>query len=331
MSSGKLTIDDIAKALGVSKTTVSRAISGKGRISEATTRRVRDYIEQHNYSPSAMARGLAKQKTFNICVVWPGDQESTALPFFQRCLIGAGQILGDAGYDLIVSLVRGDDITSLQRVLEHHKADGVILTRTLEEDQAAAYLKQTGLPFVVVGTSADPDLIQIDNDNYSACRALTERLLEKGARRPMLLAARNQHMVSLARRKGYDDACRQHDFKADEVLVLPYGEEGDWGIVQDTILQKGVDALLCMDDAIAADVMTRCRREQIRIPEAFQVASFYDSHFLSMVTPSVTALSFDDIRLGREAGRALLEMVEGGHPASLRLTDFRIMERETTR
>ena len=63
-----LTIDDIAEALGVSKTTVSRAISGKGRISQATTERILTYINDHNYKPNVYAQGLAMQKTSNIGV-----------------------------------------------------------------------------------------------------------------------------------------------------------------------------------------------------------------------------------------------------------------------
>lgn len=334
MSGGKLTIDDIAKALGVSKTTVSRAISGKGRISQATTARVLAYIEQHKYRPSAMARGLAKQKTFNICVVWPGEEEvrdMTLLPFFQRCLLGAGQTAAGAGYDLVVSLVSGDDISNLQRIVEHHKADGVILTRILEGDRAAAYLKETGLPFVAVGSSPDPDLIQIDNDHYGACRAMTAKVLSGGAGRPILLASRDRNRVTGARRRGFEDGCRDRGIALDEESIIPYGGQEDWNSLQDTILQKGADILFCMDDAIAMDIMARCRQEKIRIPEAFQVASFYDSHNLSLVTPGVTALSFDDRRLGREAARILLEKIGGEAPSSLLLKEYQIIERESTR
>ena len=66
-----ITIADVAEALGVSKTTVSRAISGKGRIGEATRERVLAYIEEHDYQPNVIAKGLAQSKTFNICVIMP--------------------------------------------------------------------------------------------------------------------------------------------------------------------------------------------------------------------------------------------------------------------
>ena len=78
--SNNITISDVAEALGVSKTTVSRAISGKGRIGAATRKRVLEYIQEHDYKPNVIARGLAQSKTFNICVVMPGDYASAIFP-----------------------------------------------------------------------------------------------------------------------------------------------------------------------------------------------------------------------------------------------------------
>ena len=83
-----ITIADVAEALGVSKTTVSRAISGKGRIGKETRKRVLEYIEEHDYKPNAIAKGLAQSKTYNICVVMPRDYEVVDWNFFQRCLFG---------------------------------------------------------------------------------------------------------------------------------------------------------------------------------------------------------------------------------------------------
>ncbi|MBP3577323.1 MAG: LacI family DNA-binding transcriptional regulator, partial [Lachnospiraceae bacterium] len=84
----KLTIADVADYLGVSKTTVSRAISGKGRVSEETRKRVQQYIDQMDYKPNVIAKGLAQSKTFNIAVVIPADCDMQELPFFQNCMCG---------------------------------------------------------------------------------------------------------------------------------------------------------------------------------------------------------------------------------------------------
>ena len=79
MDNKKLTIDDIARELQISKTTVSRAISGKGRIGQETRDKVLRYIKENNYKPSAIARGLAQSKTFNISLVMPGDSSQIRL------------------------------------------------------------------------------------------------------------------------------------------------------------------------------------------------------------------------------------------------------------
>ena len=84
----------ISEALGVSKTTVSRAISGKGRIGEATRQKVLAYIEEHDYKPNVIARGLAQSKTFNLCVVMPEDYALVDLPFFQEVITGIQEIAG---------------------------------------------------------------------------------------------------------------------------------------------------------------------------------------------------------------------------------------------
>ena len=80
------TIEDIARELGVSKTTVSRAISGKGRISQATRDRVRAFIKEHDYRPNVVAKGLAQRKTYNIALLMPKDYVATEFLFFKDLL-----------------------------------------------------------------------------------------------------------------------------------------------------------------------------------------------------------------------------------------------------
>ena len=181
--SGRITISDVAEALNISKTTVSRAISGKGRIGEETRKKVLDYIETHNYKPSPLAKGLAQSKTYNIGWVMPGDSEVTDLPFFQRCMIGISEAVAFQDYDILLIMVYEDDMSQLQRVVENHKIDGLILGRTLIRDDRIKYLKQTDLPFVAIGSTEEPNVAQIDNDHIAACRELTSILIMKGMKK----------------------------------------------------------------------------------------------------------------------------------------------------
>ena len=98
------TIDDIARELGVSKTTVSRAISGKGRIGQTTREKVLSFIEEHDYRPNVMAKGLAQRKTFNLALLLPKDYAITEFPFFKDCMQGICEMASSHDYDVIISM-----------------------------------------------------------------------------------------------------------------------------------------------------------------------------------------------------------------------------------
>ena len=204
-----ITIGDVAEALGVSKTTVSRAISGKGRIGAETRKRVLEYIKKNHYRPNVVAKGLAKSKTYNIGWVMPGDSNVSDLPFFQRCMMGISEVAAAGDYDILISMVFDRDISQLKSVVKNRKVDGIILGRTLVEDEGIEFLKESDIPFVVIGSSLDDDVIQIDNDHVKACRELTSIVIMKGVRRLALIGGSTNHVVNLTRRKGFESGLRE--------------------------------------------------------------------------------------------------------------------------
>lgn len=325
-----LTIDDIAEALGVSKTTVSRAISGKGRISQATTERILTYINEHNYKPNVYAQGLAMQKTSNIGVVWPGDSDAGELPFFQKCLLGINQAAAQNHYDLLVSILEGSDISGIRRIVENRKADGIILTRTLMEDLPARYLKESGIPFVAIGSSMDPDVICVDNANEKACCELTDRMLQHGEKRIALIGGPCDYVITRTRLRGFEEGHAKSGRKPDERLIhMGVLSIADVEAAFLKILEDGADSLICMDDGIAEQVLTICHSRGIQIPKTIRLASFYDSDFLANVFPAVTAIRFDDTELGNTAADTLIRLLSGERVHSRMLENYRIILRET--
>ncbi|WP_026662753.1 LacI family DNA-binding transcriptional regulator [Butyrivibrio proteoclasticus] len=332
MTDDKITIDDVAKALGISKTTVSRAISGKGRVGNSTRAKVMEFIEKHNYRPNVMARALAQQRTFNIGVVWPCDYNAVDLPFFQRCMIGMSEITSSFGYDIVVSLIAGDDLSSLKRIIENHKVDGVVLTRTMVNDTPAMYLKESGVPFVAIGKTDDPDIITVDNDNLGACKELTSILLAKGLRKLALIGGSTNHIITRTRYEGFVDAFESMGLEADQNLVyLDIENNIKIGGIIKTLLKKNIDGVICMDDSIAGEVISRCRDEHIRIPDDLRVASFYNSSLLESTVPSVTSLNFNDRNLGAEAARTLLAIIAGENAQSKMLKNYEVILKESTK
>lgn len=308
----KITIQDVAQALGISKTTVSRAISGKGRIGEETRNRVLEYIDKYGYKPNPIAKGLAQQRTYNIGWIMPGDSSISDLPFFQRCLRGVSEEAALSDYDVLLSMVYEDSIGGLERIVKGNKVDGVILGRTLVEDANVKYLKQSGIPFVVIGSTDEPDVVQIDNDHLNACRELTTALVEGGCNKLILIGGNDKHIVNRSRRKGYEEgvAADGGNEVSSEVYMNSDNSKAISDIVDDAI-DKKIDCIVCMDDMICRLVLNELRNRDIKIPENMKVASFYNSEMLVNARPQITSLQYDPKELGVKACRILLDYIEG--------------------
>lgn len=331
MEEKNLTINDIAEELGVSKTTISRAISGKGRIGADTRKKVLEYIEAHNYRPNVIAKGLAQNKTFNIGLVLPGDYNIVELPFFQNCMLGISKLASASDYDVLISMVTAQDITQLERAVKNHKIDGVILTRTLTEDAPMKYLKENGIPFVAIGSTDDDTVIQIDNDHRSACRELTCRLLEQGVKKIALIGGDEGYIVTGKRLQGFEDAfCCAEPWKGSRETFLNVGDAGQVDSIVEKLLSEQTECIVTMDDFLCSCVLNSLRQRGISVPEDVQVGSFYDSTFLTNHMPSITSIRFNVEELGRKACELLLKTLDDEEVKMRTLLGYEVQMREST-
>lgn len=332
MEDKNLTIGDIAEDLGVSKTTISRAISGKGRIGEKTRKRVLSYIEEHNYRPNVIARGLAQHKTFNLGVVLPGDYNVVELPFFQKCLLGISRVASARGYDVLLSVVTAENTSQLKRVVTNRKIDGAILTRTLSNDKPMKYLLQKEVPFVVIGSAEDERAVQIDNDHRSACRELTEKLLLNGIRKIALIGSDERHIVTGNRRRGFEDAfAGSGKRKAVRQVFMNVEDGAQVQKIVDQLLADGTECIVCMDDFLCGCVLNALQARQVAVPEQIQVASFYDSTLLENRSPSITSIRFNVEEMGQKACETLFAMLEGEEVERRTLLGYEVRMRDSTR
>ena len=311
MDKKNITIADVAEALKVSKTTVSRAISGKGRISEATRARVMNYIEEHDYRPNIIAKGLANSCTYNIGVVMPENYGMSDATFFIDCLSGLHETAAASGYDILLTICDNIDMSGLQRMVTNHKVDGVVLMQTFVEDKAISLLKEKEVPFVVIGSSNDPDVIQIDSDNESACRELTSILLMKQMKRVALIGGDENKVVSHKRLQGYLKAYDDAGIAVPKDLIY-MNHESSAAIYRavEELVRKGADCIACMDDNICVEVLNHLKKILIMIPNQMKVASFFNSRLLGKYVPSITSISFDVRKLGVLGAKTLIAMIE---------------------
>lgn len=328
----KMTIDKIAKDLGYSKTTISRAISGKGRIGSDTRKRVLQYCEQCGYKPNIVAQGLAKSKTYNIAAVLPEDPELNEIPFFQNCLLGICEMAASMGYDIIVVTMKTGDISRIQNVVENHKVDAVILLRTLVQDSAADYLLQNDFPFLVVGNSENPDILQVDNHHVEACRELTSLLIAKKMRRLAFIGGNLEHVVSQKRFQGFQEGLTLNQIPLNRDLIyLNCTTKAMVYTAVEKIVSDNAECIVCMDDKICSQVLVKLSDMRVMIPRDLKIASFYDSLFLQSYHPSITTLKFDEKELGRMACKMIVERLNGKEIAQKLYLGYDVVLRSSTK
>lgn len=327
LKSTRLTIKDVAKALNVSTTTVSRALSGKGRISEDTVQRVQAFIKENNYVPNAIAQSLADQRTYNIGFIMPRGDSITDHAFFQDCLAGVFWTLSDTQYDVLVVMNEDRGEQRLVRALERGKLDGAIVSRSHVDDQAVKLLQDAGIPFVLIGSSQDPSVYRVDHDHRAACGELTRYLLSEN-RKLALLGGDRRLFVTKDRLRGFLDACEEASYPKEDRLYFDLDSQEQVEEALDSALGSGADCLVCMDDRICGMALTALHGKGLRIPQDVQVASFYDSYVLEH--DGITSLTFPAGDLGEAACRLLLAQMDGQTSENMQTVGYDLSIRSST-
>lgn len=306
-----LTIDDIARDLGVSKTTVSRAISGKGRISAATRERVQAYIEEHNYKPNASAKSLAESKTCNLALALPRDFITLDVPFIRQTMSAICDEAYMMNYNVMICLSAGDDYTSLIRTLDYRKVDGVILTRTVEDDPMVELLVKRDIPFATLGSLPNKyrgkAIVEADHDQIGGCYAFSKAVLAGNPSRTALLGNDLNYIVNQSRLSGFRKACQELGLGMEQAPIrMGINDLETCREAVEDLLAQGVRRFLCMDEDVCTRAMAVLQSNGLTIPGDAQIASFSDTAQLKSAVPPVSALSFDAAELGRAACREFI-------------------------
>lgn len=328
----KLTVERIAQDLGVSATTVSRALSGKGRIGEKTRARVFEYVSKAGYGGGMLARRLDQQATHNLTFVIPSQFEQLDLPFLRKCMSGVCHMADQRGYDVLLCYADSRDTAQLERQLKAHKVDGVILSRTMAEDPCLELVRQYGVPFVAVGRLDDAEALQVDNDQVSAACELTRLLLQMGTRRIAYMGGSADYTVNRDRLQGYLRALAEYEIMPERTLIYSGVENRDQiADALDVLLDQYPECILCSDDNMTLNTLKLLQARGIHVPGQIRLASFYDSEALDASVPSVSAAQFDAVRLGATACRMLLDFMAGREVQRRQVQGYQVVLRESTK
>lgn len=206
----KMNLRDLSQKLGVSQTTVSRALNGYPEVSEATRARIVAAADRYNYQPNTRAKSLATGRSMAIGHVIPLSAEHEMVnPVFGDFIAGAGEAYAREGYDMLLSVVRQQDEQKAYREMSSKRSvDGVIVHGPRLDDPRPALLNELSMPFVVHGRvpERDEDYAWLDMDNRRAFRRATEFLLDLGHIRISLINGHETMDFARRRRNGFNEA-----------------------------------------------------------------------------------------------------------------------------
>jgi Transcriptional regulators len=308
----EITISNIAEKLGVSKSTVSRAISGKGRIGKETRDKILNYIMDNEYQLNGTAYGTIRSKTYSIGIAIPAFSDAIHSPFFQRCILGSCEVAQAMEYDVIVSSIDNDNIRAIERLVENKKIDGIILTRPLIHDRAITYLKEHEVPFVVIGSLDDEDIYQVDSDNKSGCKELTSYMAMIGMKRIGLIGGNRNHKVTLDRYSGFEEGVHQAGKEVDCNLVfLDILSESAIRQTVKKLVRMGADCIACMDDYICIHAFKKLKKMDDKLLQEIKLISFYGTGDKEFQGLDIYSLQYDPHKVSAEAARVLFQLVRG--------------------
>ncbi len=324
-----MTITEIAKELGVSATTVSRALSGKGRIGEETRNRVVRFIREQELRKEQRD---TVTRTGNLGVVLPADVYISNEPYFQECILGICEMASIMDYDVVIATATTNDISGIRALVEKKKVDGIILTRSLEDDKAVRYLKEQDFLIGLTGASEYDDIIQVDVDNEEASETLTSFLIGEGYCKFAFVTETFDYIVNKSRYRGFCSALQKNGLdKSKQVFYTNFlsMDAGD-AVINDIIAQK-IECIICGDDVICTKIMSNLQAEGYRIPKDIAVASLYNSANLNCFTPTVTAVNISAKKIGNAICKQLIHCLMGKEYQDKTKMDYEILVRKSTK
>lgn len=329
------TLEEVARAAGVSRATASRAINGGHNVSPHARDAVARAVADLGYVPNRAARSLVTRRADAVAVVVAEpDARLFSDPFFARILRGVSGVL--AATDIqITLLVRPDGESSgrLLRYLAGGHSDGAIVVSHHRDDGLVEFLADAPFPSVFVGRPyrREAPVRYVDTDNEGGAVAATRHLLERGARRVGTVTGPTDMNAAVDRLSGWRRVLRDAALPDDAVEVGDFTASGG-AAAMDRLLERhpDLDAVFVASDLMATGALTAVAAHGRRVPEDLLLAGFDDSELGRHTRPSLTTVTNPGDELGRRAARLLLQVLEGTSVPDHELVPAELVPRAST-
>jgi DNA-binding LacI/PurR family transcriptional regulator len=326
------TLDDLAALSGVSRATVSRVING-GSVSEATRVRVMAVLEQTGYRPNLAARTLASGRSGVVGVVMHVEsRELFQDPYFSQLLQGMSDELSEMATGMMLWLGNRSKEETLDQILSMGLLEGVIVTAYNLEDPLVDGLLTSRLPTVLVGhRRADRSASYVDVDHVQAADSVTSHLVDAGRRRIGHVTGRRGTVAGEDRILGYQRAMDRAQLPTEGLIADGDFRKASGASAALELLDRGVDAIFCANDATAAGALESIHNRGLRVPEDVALAGFDDLEFAAVMDPPLTTVRQGIRAQGAEAAHTLSQLLDDpdGGPRRVILPTELVIRRST--
>lgn len=308
----KVKIIDLAKSLGTSTSTVSRALNDAPGVSEELRAKIVKAARDMGYMPDQGARNLVKRTTGNIGLYVPrGLFFVMSNPFFAQVLLGISDVIDDMGYNYILST------SPLQhrKMFRTNLVDGIIMFALRLGDPYIRELEEGGFPSVIVGSyNPSVDMPAVRPDDYQGMYAAVNHLAEMGHKKIALLNGPLSSFKSVACLDAYRRSLMEHEL--DDIYEKAVSGEfvAEWGLEGANTLFNEKDrpsAIACANDLIAMGVYRAAHERGLKIPDDISVVGFGDFPSAVYLSPSLTTVHTPMREMGYEAAKVLVEKMKG--------------------
>lgn len=327
-------LKELARSLGLSITTVSRALAGYGDVAEATRERVRKAAAAQGYRPNTLARRLRSGRSETVALVLPAEPGHFDEPLFMEMIVAIGERLARADLDLVVMAAPpgGDEMKVYRRMVEGRRADAAIVVRTRRRDPRLRFLLDAGFPFIAHGRSEEKGRYAfVDGDGEAAFRHAADLLIRLGHADIALINAPDTLMFAHLRAKGWRAALAAAGLAPGPVRTGPSSEETGYRHARELLaLERRPSAILCATDRMAIGALRAVADAGLRAGRDVSVIGHDNISAATYTDPPLTTLELPIHGTGARLVEMLLAIVGGADPATLReVWPVRLIERRS--